>query len=351
MQYRPFDEHLGEVIPSNLARLKDIHEGWYVEYKRELIALSDLAKSMSSFANQYGGWLFIGVEQGRETNVAAGFPGVPDDGLQHALESIRNAAADYLQPPVFYDTRVISGPVQEIGLETGRSIIIIEIPQGPNSPYIHNNGRIYRRIGDSSKPERVTDRATFDLLAQRGQEARSRLEELVLWIPETSKGEEDQPYIHISVMSDPYEVMGHWYEGEFEDFCSTMKGGALPFDNIFSMSNGYVARQVNKTNPHRRGFTWHFSRPCHSFVTLPISHSRVDASNPVWMGYRFGGNFIAKLQQADIAYVRILDLNQVVLALEAIMRRHRTLAGRANVTGPFYLKAHIENVWRAYTFC
>ena len=162
--------------------------------------------------------MFIGVEQGRETNVAAGFPGVPDDGLQHALESIRNAAADYLQPPVFYDTRVISGPVQEIGLETGRSIIIIEIPQGPNSPYIHNNGRIYRRIGDSSKPERVTDRATFDLLAQRGQEARSRLEELVLWIPETSKGEEDQPYIHISVMSDPYEVMGHWYEGEFEDF-------------------------------------------------------------------------------------------------------------------------------------
>ena len=68
------------------------------------------------------------------------------------------------------------------------------------------------------------------------------------------------------------------------------------------------------------------------------------------MQSRFGGNFIAKLQQADIAYVRILDLNQVVLALEAIMRRHRTLAGRANVTGPFYLKAHIENVWRAIPF-
>ena len=110
MLYHPFADHLDEVAPEDLARLTDVHEGWYVEYKREMIGSRELAKSLSSFANQYGGWLFFGVEQDSVNNVAAGFKGIPDTELQGALDSIRNAAKDLLNPAVFYNVRPFPGP-------------------------------------------------------------------------------------------------------------------------------------------------------------------------------------------------------------------------------------------------
>ena len=192
MLHRPFTGRLEEVNPKELASLREKHEGWFVEYKRRMIGLSEIAKSLSSFANQYGGCLFIGVEEGGEQNVADNFPGIPSNEVQRTLESIRNATADYLQPSVFYIPRVFEGPVEDIGLKSGKSIIAIEVPRGPDTPYIHKDGVIYLRVGDSSRPTAVTDRTTFNLLVQRGLESRSRLAERVLWQPVTSQAEEKQ---------------------------------------------------------------------------------------------------------------------------------------------------------------
>ena len=350
MLYRPFADHLDEVAPEDLARLTDVHEGWYVEYKREMIGSRELAKSLSSFANQYGGWLFFGVEQDSVNNVAAGFKGIPDTELQGALDSIRNAAKDLLNPAVFYNVRPFPGPIASIGLEEGHSIIVVQVPEGPNSPYIHNDGRIYRRVGDSSQPVPVADRSTFDLLAQRGEETRKRLAERVLWSPVTSKGEENQAYIHLSILSDPYEVMGHWYGEGFDDFAETMKGFTLPFDNVFSMSGGFIARQVGRNDPYKRVLTWHFSRNCHSFVTIPIPTLQADVTQPVWAEYSTGSRFVSMLANTELAHCRVLDLNVVLDLLGGIMRRHCILSSKAKVNGPFYLKAHLEEVWRTIPF-
>ena len=169
MLYRPFADDLDEVAPEDLVRLMDVHEGWYVEYKRELVGNRDLAKSLSSFANQYGGWLFLGIQEDAASNVAAGFPGIPDSEVQNALDSIRNSAKDLLNPPVFYNVRKFEGPIESITLPDGRTIIVVQVPEGPNSPYIHNDGRIYRRVGDSSQPTPVTDRATPRFLDPKGR--------------------------------------------------------------------------------------------------------------------------------------------------------------------------------------
>ena len=350
MLYRPFADHLDEVAPEDLARLKDVHEGWYVEYKQELIGNRELAKSLSSFANQYGGWLFLGVEEDTVNNVAAGFPGIPDTELQVALDSIRNAAKDLLQPSPFYNVRVFRGAINEIGLNDGFSIIVVHVPAGPNSPYVHNDGRIYTRVGDSSQPKYVTDRATFDLLSRRGEEARSRLEERVMWSPVTSKGEENQPFIHLSILSDPYEVLGHNYVGRISDFANSIRGANIPFDNIFSASDGYIARQVSTNSAYGRVFTWHFSRRCHSFISFPIPmlSSAIEAS--IWNEYDHGRAFISKISEAGLTSARILDLNIIMDLLLVVVKRHRIVAGQAGINGPFYLKANIENVWRTVPF-
>ena len=350
MLYRPFADHLDEVAPEDLARLTDVHEGWYVEYKREMIGNRELAKSLSSFANQYGGWLFLGVEEDAVNNVAASFPGIPDTEVQTAIESIRSAAKDLLQPPPFYNVRVFAGPINAIGLREGHSIIVAHVPEGPDCPYIHNDGRIYMRVGDSSQPKYVTDKATFELLARKGQDARSRLEERVTWSPMTSQAEENQPFIHLSILSDPYEVMGHWFDGGFGGFVEAMSGFGLPFDNIFSSHDGFVARQIGRNGANRRVLTWHFSRNCHSFVTIPVPTMSLDTENPIWNEYSIGNRFVSRLVDSDLTYGRVLDLNATIDLIGHVMRRHRILAGNANIGGPFFLRASVENVWRTIPF-
>ena len=292
----------------------------------------------------------MGVEEDADNNVAAAFPGISNSELQTALDAIRNAAKDLLQPPPFYNVRVFPGPIDTIGLKEGSSIIVVHVPEGPNCPYVHNDGRIYMRVGDSSQPTPVTDRATFDLLAQKGKDAQSRLDDKVLWSPVTSKREEDQPFLHISILSDPYEVMGHRYNSYFSDFAEAMKGYSLPFDNVYSMSDGFIARQQTDNAPCYRLFTWHFSRDCHSFITYPIPVLSSVATNSVWKESSISKKFLSKVNESDLLSARILDLNSMLDLVGAVVQRHQILVDNSGVRGPFYLKAHVENVWRTVPF-
>ena len=276
------------------------------------------------------------------------FPGIPKPQVSTAIESLRNAAKDLIRPSVFYDTRVFPGPIQSIGLGEDRSIIAVRIPQGPDSPYIHNDGRIYLRVGDSSDPRPVSDRSTFDLLSQRGERARSRLEKRLMRRPIISEGESEQPFIHFSIFSDPYETMAHWYGKGFSDFSKTMRGKMLPFDNIFPTSEGYVARQASNNPFIKRMFTWEFSRNCHSFITFPIQLT--DVADRAWERYSVGRRFVSKVIEDSIEEMKVLDLNLVLNFAALILRRHRILVSQANVKGPFYIKAHIENAWRTTPF-
>ena len=70
-----FKKRLEDIVADDLEVLKETAEGWYVEYKRELVRARAIAKSVTSFANQYGGWLFIGVDENEERK-AGTFPGV-----------------------------------------------------------------------------------------------------------------------------------------------------------------------------------------------------------------------------------------------------------------------------------
>ena len=269
VRYTPFDKDLSELDPQDLATLNAVREGWYVEYKSESIKPRSIAKSLSSFANHYGGWLFFGVKSGAD-DTASKFVVSRRQGIGPLLESLRNASKDLLHPSVVYRYRVFEGPISLIGMQGGRSLIAVRIPRGADTPYVHNDGRVYVRVGDSSQPTTLTDRSTFNILAQRGLEQRRKLMDRVLRVPTVSKGEENQPFLHFAICSDPYEMIGHHYDGRLSDFSSSMRSDPIPFDNIYSTADGYIARQTVGNDGYNRVFTWEFSRRCHSFVTLPI---------------------------------------------------------------------------------
>ena len=194
MRFTPFDKALNDIVGEDLAVLRTVHEGWYVDYKSAMISPNKLAKSLSSFANQFGGWVFIGVMEDRIEHVAESYPGLPNSDIPSALESIKNASKDLLNPDVYYTFRVFQGPIESIDLPTGRSIIVLYIPEGPDCPYIHTDGRIYRRIADSSDPKPETDQSRLNLLTERGNQSRSYLTEQVTFEPAISKGEEKQMF-------------------------------------------------------------------------------------------------------------------------------------------------------------
>lgn len=358
MRYTPFDKELNDFSTSELANLREVAEGWYVEYKSQPPVIKDIAKSLSSFANQYGGWLFLGVEEDSETNTAESFPGIEGSKVPEVLEAIRNAAKDVVRPQVFYQTRTIEGPLKAIGLNPGRSIIIVRVPEGADTPYIHNDGRIYIRVGDSSSPTPVREKATFDLLYRRGEDKQSFLESLVERTPELSKGEGERSYIHLTILSDPYETLGHWYGGSFADFCDLMKGKSIPFENIYTAPDGFIARQIESNDPFNRLLTWEFSRNCNSFITIPLStlssEVAIEAlrskSVELWAPYASGPEFVSALNAIGLRTAKILNLNLLLTLLGVIMSRHRRIVGQSGVRGPFYIKARIENVWRAVPF-
>ena len=349
-RYQPFEKELWELSGDDLTGLRNVHEGWYVEYKSESMKPRTIAKSLASFANQLGGWLFVGVSEDGESHVAESFPGIPDADVASFLEALRNASKDLISPDVFFTSRVIEGPVESLGLVDGRSIVVVNIPQGADCPYVHNDGRIYRRIADSSDPKPETDRSRLDLLIERGKAARSRLADRVTRIPTVSKGEENQCYIHLSIISDPYETMGHWYPEGISKFSALMGESNLPFDNIYSNSEGFVARQAKNNDAFNRILTWEFSRHCHSFITIPVQSAASGFSYAHQPEASIYESFTSIVGEHRMVSSRVLDLNLVLILLMSLVRRHRRLVWEAKVKGPFYVKAHLENIWRTVPF-
>lgn len=60
--YSPFTRPIDTVDASDLPSLRSAAEGWHLDYKREVPDTDSAAKSISSFANSYGGWVVYGVE-------------------------------------------------------------------------------------------------------------------------------------------------------------------------------------------------------------------------------------------------------------------------------------------------
>lgn len=272
MRYSPFDKAISDLVGGDLGKLRNVAEGWYVEYKSQTVPVKDFAKSLSAFANQYGGWLFIGIEEAADrTRVAGGFPGVPAADVPAIETALRNASKDCVHPDAFYEHIVLVGPVPEVDLPSGQAVIVVAVPMGVDTPYVHSDGRIYRRVSDSSAPVPEKDKHVLDALWRRSETGRKRLRKLATHVPTVSKGEGNNPFLHVFISADLLEQSGKHHPSDWKAARMVMKGDPIPFDNIYPRSGGFVARQA-KANPHNsRLFTWEFYQEGHSFITVPMA--------------------------------------------------------------------------------
>ncbi len=336
--FRPYDTYT-PIEPSDLVSLRSVREGWYVEYKSEAVKEKPLAKSLSAFANQHGGWLFIGV--GEKDMVADTFPGISKTDVESSLERLRNASKDVLWPPVFYETQVIEGPLPDVGLPENRVVLAVRIPESRDVPHLHGDGCVYVRVADASGPIRETDRYTLSRLWERGRDAQAKLGEQVVPTSEDF----GTPEVHLMLTSDPFEIQGHWFGGRFDEFREIMNSGSIPFDTCFTSSAGFVGRQAKNNDAAHRVLTWQFSRTCRSNITIPLATSGNEQLR-IWLqSYENANEFHAAVVGAFTSSPCVVDLNILFGMLGPLVGLHRALLAKAGVTTvPILAKVYLRGV-------
>lgn len=135
------------------------NESIFFEKKNDCISNKDLVKEVSAFANTYGGYIFLGVE---DDNTITGC-------TKWTENRIHNVIRDSISPTPVIDVKVLS--------KYEKTVIIIKISEGESPPYIANNGVIYERLSSGSYP--INDSKRIDNLYMKNEANKSRIANLI----------------------------------------------------------------------------------------------------------------------------------------------------------------------------
>ena len=126
---------------NNIAQIITQAEGRRLEYKRELPANTDLAKTAIAFANDAGGDIYIGIDN--ERNVI----GLPEEELTRVEEQISNLIYDRCYPTILPEISFLT--VEE------KHLIRVRVYRGSMPPYyLKPEGKwkgTYIRVGSSNR--------------------------------------------------------------------------------------------------------------------------------------------------------------------------------------------------------
>jgi len=177
MRLDPFQKPLGDVDINDLARLSDFCEQLFVEYKgpSKWGQNRDIAKSIASFANAWGGWLFIGLDADEANCPRVGpgeITGIPLDGTTPE-ETLYQIASDHISPrPHFL--------VHLIRIAGTHFVAAVAVPESPDPPHVHiQSGTVPVRDGNRTEPLRLDDRSELDRLYQKAEANRASVAALL----------------------------------------------------------------------------------------------------------------------------------------------------------------------------
>lgn len=357
-RYTPFKKSLEDLDVVDLAILKEVNEGWYIEYKQQLTDGKAIAKSLSALANTYGGWLFYGIkEESKHNSVAGTFVGIPSTQIDAALQTIRSAAAKHMNPSCHFEIKVLPGPCETINLGSDCAVICITVPQSIEAPHIHDSGRIYRRVADASDPVPETDRYMVDKLFQRSQK---KIEYYKRWYdtdPELSKSESKLPFIRIMIAPNLWDMPRPNFLLTTEilrDILNPEKPrmAAMPFDTVYSRSGGFIARQCINNDPNQVTLTWDMGIDLSGDILIPLKTQKgqINEIRQFLSNYKYTENLLEALTKHNLDHANIIDLNHVFGALLSVIETQQTLQRLAGWPSTFDIKIKILNVWRTIPF-
>jgi hypothetical protein len=237
--YNPFkNKQLVELTHDDIFSLleSEIGEGWYIEYKQDVPKLGSnkldtikIAKSISSFANTKGGWIFWGISCDNKNKPIA-IDGICLTAYPDFDDQVAKIINSNISPQPFYHFK-------RIELDNGKSIFIIQVEESPTPPYITSQGVIYQRENNESKP--IRDRYILEKLQEKTDEYYESIQRFTNFELGETRGqsESDQAYLELYLFPLPFDSY------HFEDFYSSdfFKNVALRFyqnvDVSFDLGN------------------------------------------------------------------------------------------------------------------
>lgn len=133
----------------------DGEENFFFEFKADQETTSKLVKEISAFANTYGGYLFLGVNDDKTISGC----------LEWNEQRIHSTIHDSISPTPIFD-------VKKFEID-GKVIYIIKIEEGKNPPYVTNKGQIFERLSSGSFP--IKESSRLNLLYKKKADMVSKL--------------------------------------------------------------------------------------------------------------------------------------------------------------------------------
>jgi hypothetical protein len=347
--YNPFQKQFDDIESDDLETLRNVHEGWYVDYKEAPLNARGNAKAISAMANTYGGWIFIGVaEASKNDNVAGSFPGIATENLDACCQGLRQAVAEHLNPQPFFKLKTLPAP----SATNEEQVVCVYVPPSPKAPIIHSDGRIYRRVNDSSEPVAENDRQVVEHLFTRTKTFKAAYADWFKRNPELSKAEDNVTYLRVIAVTDYWNENNLWLSGDVEAFRETLRAKeagiffSQPFDSVYSLMDGFVARATQPDDARMITSTFILRRELHGEFILPIPSYRVDQYTSIQPNRPQLAEAMEFLSRHGHHDSTILDLSEIFGPLDGFFTLMRRFQKNAGYAGKTHVKFKVRNAWR-----
>ncbi len=369
MAYSPFDKDIHEKLTKDdLQRLieREVSEGYYIEYKRELPrANNKIAHSISSFANTYGGWYIVGILT-NESHTALEVCGFNLSVCADPVGKVREVIKSHINPsPVFYP--------QLVYLSSSDVVLVVYVPGEQETPFVTKDGRIYRRINDSSDPVPENDRYAIDRLVDKGKSVSRRLEKFCTDERIFSKSEENNSWLKIFITPYPAGLIDKnllmMTNLDLERFIEESRKpveifaltegvngpitGNLPFTTGQVTYQSVILRQLS--DPDRLAFSSLtaelFNDGCAKFfVPLPYAEKALPQNRNLIKSAQVK-NTLRKLStqpNGNLAYLRFIDVGKLCLITACLFGYYLDWLDDHHVD--LRIVIQLDNVWRVVPF-
>jgi hypothetical protein len=338
--FNPFQKNLKDIQENDLQNLLIVSEGWYVEYKSETPEPKKIAKTIASFANSYGGLYIIGANADKQTNRAVDFPGVDTE-----LDIIHDSVKGNLNPFPDFDC-------YPVNLKNGKHIIIVAVKEGFDPPYIHNDGRIYRRQESSSDPVPETNRYSIYQLYDKSHEYKERIEKFRTTDYDSCQGEENWSYLYgyVNIKRQDKFLLDYFWEPDFhskildllnkevdinEAGIGQIKGNIV-FNNITLFSENLIIRNTLNINIAYNTLTIELFKNGSMKFMLPISTIK----HPRGLGQYCIDNNI----DADI--IKFVPIKEFYCSIMIVFIKYFRFLKAYNCTDDLEIVFEGNNIWR-----
>ena len=366
MSFNPFDKPIGgQLTVADLRKLiqRQVAEGYYVEYDRDLQSEEKISQSVASFANTYGGWYIIGIES--EQHTAKAINGISLETYPDPLAIIHNGVKYLLDPVPIYFPQIIA-------ISDNQAVIVIYVPDGQETPYISKDGRIYRRNYENSDPVPEINRYTIDRLVDQGRSIGKQFAEFCGDENNQQPNAGDQgwlklflsPYPSGSVFKDNMltkesidkllQLSQRQIEVPFGDSMIQINGN-LPFNFGRPTHQSIILREVDPVNLDVNSMTAEFFTNGQAKLFVPLNYL---PSLHNWEFEQLGSEAVKTTLQQMIAaerntkpvYMRFFDIGQLWLTLACLLCYYREWLGENELLAELQFAVTIKEVWRSVPF-